>query len=163
MWSRRPKLCVSGLALGWRSGWPPEAPVLPLFCPWFFLLKLRSFTFMGKRNISPLGSFPAPTVHDFSSSIGLCFPNFSLASICYKKACTHVCIIRSTICNFEISRALKAGKFLMFDSKIHEEANRDVNYIKAVHMLYLLYLVWIFIYFTEETNVFDYMGLPWAL
>ena len=131
--------CVSGLALGWRSRWTLEAQAFPLFWPWFvFLLKLRSFSFTGKRNISPLGSFLAPTVHDSSSSIWLCFLNFSLASICYKKACTHICIIRSTICNFEISRALKVGKFLMFDSKIHEETNYDVNYLKAVHLLYCI-------------------------
>lgn len=51
---RRPEPCVRRLVLGWRSGWPPEAPLLSLFRPWFsYLLKLRSLGFTGRRTVSP--------------------------------------------------------------------------------------------------------------
>lgn len=69
--------CVSAGSLAWRAG-DLQKPQCSLFCPWFFfLLKLRSFSFMGKRNISPLGSFPAQQSMISAAASGLCFPNFS--------------------------------------------------------------------------------------
>lgn len=40
-----------------------------------YLLKLQRSGVMGICNISPLSSFPAPTVNDFSNSAVQCFPN----------------------------------------------------------------------------------------
>ena len=150
---QRPELCVRRLVLGRRSGWPLEVPMLPPtpgLALVFLLVKTEEFWFYGyKKYITPM-FLPSSNSQWFPQAV---FPKLFLTSIHYKKACTHICIIRSAICNFEISRALKIGKFLMFDSKTHGGTNPAVNYLKAIYTLYLLYLVWIFICFTAQTSV----------
>lgn len=82
------------------------------FWPWFFyLLKLRSFGFMDIWNIPITSSFLPSSVNDSSNSTVQYFPDFFwpqpiMRNVSLFGACTHICIIRSAICNFETSKAL---------------------------------------------------------
>lgn len=72
---QRPELCVGRLFWGKEAGGLRKSQGPP-FWPWFvYLLKLKHSGFMDRCNISPLSSFPAPTVSDFSKSVVWCFPN----------------------------------------------------------------------------------------